>query len=140
MDATEDRRKSSSDRMRGRAALSDALPAFATLVAVQASLVIWNPDPTTSLWNLAWTLLPIVPALWLVWAQLRTLQRADELQRTIQLESMALGFGVTLLLALLGGIVAGAGLANPTQWLQITFIGGVLAWVGALAIKTGRAG
>ena len=36
----------------------------------------------------------------------------------------------------LQGACHAAGMGNPTQSLQVTFIGGVLVWVGALAVKT----
>lgn len=82
------------------------------------------------------SLSPLVPALWLMWTQLRSLRRADEFQRIGQLEAMAIGFGAVLLLSFMGGLLDAAGMENPNLSLQVTFIGGVLVWVGALAIKT----
>ena len=128
-------RKSSSDVARDRAAARDILPAVTLLVAVQASLVIVDPDAGASAWNLAWSLLPIAPALWLVRAQLRSLRRADEYQRVVQLEAMAVGFATVIVLALVGGLLDAAGIGDPRQSLQITFIAGTLAWVGAGAVK-----
>ena len=40
------------------------------------------------------------------------------------------------LLALAGGLFDAAGIGDPRQWLQVTFIAGVLAWIGALAVRT----
>ena len=93
----------------------------------------------TSALHVVWALLPLIPASWLAWAQLRSFRRADEYQRTMQLEAMAIGFGAVTMLALLGGLLDAAGIGNPSQSLQITFIVGILVWVGALAIKTARA-
>ena len=76
-----------------------------------------------------------MPALWLVWAQLRSLRRADEYQRIAQLEAMAVGFATMIVLALVGGLLDAAGIGDPRQSLQITFIGGTLAWIAAGAVK-----
>ena len=104
----------------------------------QASLVLLDPDGRTSPWNVVWSLLPLIPALWLVWAQVRGLRRADEYQRMMQLEAMAIGFGAVTMLALLGGLLDAAGIGDPRQSLQVTFIVGILVWIGALAVKTSR--
>jgi hypothetical protein len=134
-----ERRRSSSDVARDRAMLRDIAPGLVALVITQGSLVLLNPDGRASAWHVVWALLPLLPASWLVWAQLRSLKRADEYQRTMQLEAMAIGFGAVTMLALLGGLLDAAGIGNPSQSLQITFIVGILVWVGALAIKTARA-
>ena len=117
----------------------DIAPGLVVLVVTQGSLVILDPDGQASAWNVVWALLPLIPASWLVWAQLRSLKRADEFQRIIQLESLSIGFGVAIMLALLGGLLDAAGIGDPRQSLQVTFIVGVLAWIGALAVKTVRA-
>ena len=132
-------RKSTSDVARDRAALRDGLPALVALVVLQGSLVMLDPDGQASAWNVAWGILPLVPALWLVWAQVRSLRRADELQRTVQLEAMAIGFGAVVMLAFAGGVLDAAGVGDPRQSLQVTFIGGTLAWIGALAVTSRRA-
>jgi len=139
MAETEGERKSTSDAARERAALRDMVPAVVLLIVVQGSLLLLDPDGGASTANVVWSLLPMVPALWLVWAQLRSLRRADELQRIVQLEAMSIGFGATLLLALLGGLLDAAGIGDPRQSLQITFIGGMLAWLGALGVAAARA-
>ena len=124
---------------RDRAAIRDVVPAMLTLVVLQGSLILLDPHGDRTGWYLVWSLSPLVPAVWLMWAQLRGLRRADEYQRTIQLEAMATGFGAVIMLSLLAGLLDGAGLGDPRQSLQVIFIVGVLTWVGALALKTGRA-
>ena len=131
-------RRSASDLARDRAALRDIVPGFAALIVTQGSLVVLNPDGRTGAWHVVWSLLPLVPVLWLVWAQLRSLRRADEFQRVVQLEAMAVGFGAVVVVSLLGGLLDAAGIGNPRQSLQLTFIVGTLVWIGALAIKTAR--
>lgn len=139
MYTTDGERRSSSDVARDKAMVRDIAPGLVVLVVTQGSLVILDPDGQASAWNVVWALLPLIPASWLVWAQLRSLKRADEFQRIIQLESLSIGFGVAIMLALLGGLLDAAGIGDPRQSLQVTFIVGVLAWIGALAVKTVRA-
>jgi len=140
MSNTPDERRSTSDKARERATLLDVVPGVAVLVLLQGSLILLNPDGAASPGNLLWSLLPIAPALWLVWAQLRGLRRADEYQRVVQLEAMAIGFGVVILLSLVGGLLDGAGVGSARQSLQLTFTGGLLTWMAALAAGTRRAG
>jgi hypothetical protein len=139
MTRTQRERRSTSDIVRDRAAVRDLAPGVVVLVALQASLVMVDPDGRSSAWNLAWSLLPLAPALWLGWAQVRGLRRADEYQRTVQLEAMAIGFGAVVLLAMTGGLLDAGGIGNPRQSLQVTFIAGILVWLAALAVKTARA-
>ncbi|HEY5248602.1 MAG TPA: hypothetical protein VIJ15_09175 [Dermatophilaceae bacterium] len=136
MSKTAHDRKSASDKARDLAALRDAAPAFVTLLVFQGSLILLNPDGKTTGWLLLWSFSPLAPALWLMWTQLRSVRRADEYQRVLQLQAMAIGFGAVILLSFTGGLLDAAGMGDPSQSLQVTFIGGVLVWVGALAIKT----
>jgi hypothetical protein len=98
-----------------------------------------DPDGRASAWNLVWSLLPLGPALWLVWAQLRSLRRADEYQRMVQLEAMAIGFATVIVLSMAGGPLDAAGIGDPAQSLQVTFIAGTLSWIAVLAVKTRQA-
>jgi hypothetical protein len=139
MYTTNKERRSASDVARDKAMLRDIAPGLVALVVTQGSLVILDPDGQDGPWNVVWSLLPLLPALWLVWAQLRGLKRADEYQRVMQLEALAIGFGAVIILALLGGLLDAAGIGDPRQSLQITFIVGIVVWVGALALKSSRA-
>jgi hypothetical protein len=135
---TDGERRSASDVARDRAAIRDMAPAFVALLATQGSLVLLDPDGDASAFHVVWSLLPLIPALWLVWAQLRSLRRADEFQRVVQLEAMAIGFAAVILLSLVGGLLDAAHLGDPRQSLQVTFIAGIVVWVGALAVKSAR--
>lgn len=131
-------RKSRSDQARDQAARRDVLPAVVLLLTVQASLIALDPDGRASASNLAWSLLPAIPAIWLVGSQLRSLRRADERQRIMQLEAMAVGFGAVIFLTFAGGLLDAAGIGSARQSLQVTFIVGTLAWVLALVIGARR--
>ncbi|MEO8330759.1 MAG: hypothetical protein ABI586_12190 [Candidatus Nanopelagicales bacterium] len=133
-------RTSNYDAAQSRAFLRDSLPAVAALVLIQGSLIVIDPEGAITGWTLIWSLLPLVPACFLGWAQIRCLRRADEFQRLVQLEAMAIGFGAMVLLAFAGGLLDAAELGDPAQFLQITFIGGILAWFGAWALLAARAG
>ena len=132
-------RPSRSDSARSRAAMRDAIPPVALLLLTQASLIALDPKGGASVGVVLWSLSPIVPALWLAWVQVRILRRADEYERIVQLEALATGFGATILLAMLGGILDAAKIGSSRQSLQLVFIGGVLAWIVALGFKTARA-
>jgi peptidoglycan/LPS O-acetylase OafA/YrhL len=133
-------RKSSSDVARNRAAIRDMAAAMVTLIVLNGSLVVLDPHGEVTGWYVAWSLSPVIPFLWLMWAQLKSLRRADEYQRIIQLEAMAIGFGTVLLLSMVAGLLEGARMGDPRQSLQIITIGGFLVWGGALAVLTRRSG
>lgn len=124
---------------RDRAAVRDMIPGLVALLVTQGSLVLLNPHGDVSAWYLGWSFSPLLPALWLVRAQLIGLRRADEYQRIVQLEAMAIGFGSVIILCLTGGLLDAAGIGDARQSLQITFIAGFLTWIAALAVKTWRA-
>lgn len=129
-------RVSTSDLARGRATARETWPGLVALIVLQGTLLAADPGQQARGWVLAWSLSPIVAAGWLAWAQLRSLRRADELQRMVQLEALAVGFGAMCLLALAGGLLDAAGIGDPRQSLQVTFIAGVLVWSAALAART----
>ena len=119
--------------------MRDVVPAVMALVLIEVFVMLGDPDAESGGWALLVWLLPLVPAAWLVLSQLRALRRADELQQRQQLAAMAVGFATMVMLSLAGSLlVAGSPDGNQAQWLQITFIGGILAWVAALAVATGR--
>jgi len=133
-DRTNANRKSTSDIRRERALIRDAIPAGLALVAVHAVLVLADPD------GVLWWMLPLIPAAWLIVVHMRGLRRSDEYERLQQLTATAVGFATTIMLSLAGSLwVAGQAGSSPAQWLQITFIGGIVSWLVALAVVTRRA-
>ncbi len=74
-----------------------------------------------------------------MWAEVRSLRRADEYQRLLQLQAYAVGFAVVVLLLQVASLLAAAELMDSRQGMQISFIGGLLAWAGVRAVKAGKA-
>ncbi len=58
--------------------------------------------------------------------------------RIVQLETMAIGFGVMSTLLLGVGLLHAAELGDLTQQTQVALIVGVLAWIAVLAVRMNR--
>lgn len=67
------------------------------IVLVTVILVLNNIDAESG-WRIPLALLPMIPVVLAFLAFLRYLDRMDELQRRIQMEALAFGFGGTALL------------------------------------------
>lgn len=132
--SSSDKRRSTSDVARDQAALREVWPPLLVLLVLQGSLVVLDPDGRSSALHLLWSFSPLIPAAWLACTQVHGVRRADEYQRLVQLQALAIGFGVTILVALAGGLADAAGVGSASQSLQITFLAGVVAWIAALAI------
>jgi positive regulator of sigma E activity len=74
----------------------------------------------------------------LVRAEVRRLRRADEYQRTQQLESLALAYVVVVVLLFGAGLLDSLGVGDARVSLQVSFIGGVLAWSLARMVSERR--
>jgi hypothetical protein len=137
MKRSTERRQSLSDKIRGRAEILDWLPALVVLVLLSliVQLGLFGSDGSA---KLIWSLLNLVPALWIVRAVVRSLRRADEYQARRQLEAMAIGFGVLMMAIFTVGLVEAAGVGDLRQLVQISFIGSTLIWVATLWFKTRR--
>ena len=100
--------------------LTWALGIIATTSVVASGLVVG-----VAAWIVA--LLPNVLALFVLRAYLRFLTMTDELQRRIQLEALAVGFGVTYFLIIAHVVVQSAGApALDSSWWVLVFTGGLL--------------
>ncbi|MGO2660274.1 hypothetical protein [Mycetocola reblochoni] len=119
-----------SERRRTRrfaAQFSVAMAAY--IVAVIAS-VVWGgldgEDPS----RFAWAVLPVLPIAWLAVILIRFVLGSDEFEFVQALKGLAVGFVVTMLLAVLAGFLDIAGLSIPGLgwWL---YAGGMLAWLAA---------
>ncbi|MEZ5239210.1 MAG: hypothetical protein R2716_09775, partial [Microthrixaceae bacterium] len=106
-----------------------AIVAFGIVLAIVEATVDAN-TPGARLW----VLLPVVPMIGVAVALYRAVQRADEYGRIVMLECMALGFGVSMLVAMALGFLGGIGVAwTYGGWL--VFGAGMVAWSGTLLIR-----
>jgi hypothetical protein len=130
--------KSRSDVAREHAARRDAAPAVALLLVTQGSLIWFDPPRPSNLAEIAWALSPLAAIAWLVWGQIRAVRRADELQRTQQLQAFSIGFAVLVVMLASIGVLQAAEIGDMAQQTQIALIAGVVAWVGASAVLSAR--
>lgn len=130
---------SEGDRHRLKTYHREFFPAIAAyLVIVVATAVYVGDDPAMP--RRLVLLLPLLPALWAIRAIVRSLKRSDEFERMVQLEAMAVGFGVAMVAAMATGFVGMH--AEPNRFNQVTpwiiFSIAVLAWGVMTATRLGR--
>ncbi|MEZ5376843.1 MAG: hypothetical protein R2733_10065 [Acidimicrobiales bacterium] len=126
-------RLSAEDKRQRNSYLREFVPAIVTfwilLAIVQSSV-----DATTSRARL-WVLLPVLPMVGVAVALYRATQRADEYGRIVMLESMALGFGVSMIAALALGFLGMIGVAwTFGGWL--IFGAGMTTWGTTLLVRS----
>ncbi len=131
-----DTRKSRAEIERRRAAWRDSIPVGVAIVVAVAAFAVTNPEDPGD--TLIWAV-PMLALLGLgLRAELRDLRRADEYERTLLLEALALGFVVVIVLLFLGGLFTSGGIGDPRVWLNVSFIGGLLGWSAIKAVRTRR--
>lgn len=128
---------SDGDRVRLRTYHREFFPGIAVyLVAVVATAVFVGDDP--SMPRRLLLLIPLLPALWSARAIVRSLGRADEFERIIQLEAMALGFGAAMIAAMTVGFLGMH--AEPNRFNQVSpwiiFSIGMAVWGFTVGIRT----
>lgn len=113
--------------------LAGAMAAY--VVVLMASIHLLNgglPNP----WRAVVALTPVIPVALVFVAVIRFMLSIDELQRQIQLESMAFAAGFTALVAVTYGFLESAGLPRPSAWL--TYVVVMAAWGLSVPIVTRR--
>jgi hypothetical protein len=118
--------------------MRDSLPAFALIVAALGIMILVDPEGLSP-GNVIWAALQVAAVLWMGWVQARSLTRADEYQRVVRLEALAIGFGTVMVTLVAAGALEALGIGNPRQSLQVTTGAGVLAWVVAQGLLTRKA-
>jgi len=108
--------------------------AFAIYVAAlfvsNGLLTAFEPDHALKIFIL---LLPMIPAAAVCWSVIRQIRRVDEMQRTIQLEALAIAFAATALTTFSYGFLESAGFPKLSMFavwpLMAGFwiVGGVIA-------------
>lgn len=121
------------DRARARAYHLDFWPGIVGYVAVLAAVTIFGDLDGTSPWRFVWALLPVLPALWVIRAVVRHVQRIDDYQRGLLLRGLAVGFAAAMIASITIGFLGVAGLDVPmTGW--IVYGVGMVTWGVAAAV------
>lgn len=84
-----------------------AMIAYAVVLLVSDSLL--KNGPSDAWWRIPLALTPMIPIFFALRAFLRYFRRIDELQKRIQLEALALSFGVTCVVTFSYGLLEYAG-------------------------------
>lgn len=100
---------------------------FGSYFVARLILDAWAPPPH---WDIAVASIPVVAFYWFVWAMQRYLRTADELQRRIHLEALALAFPTVMLVLMMLGLLdgpAGGALGVPLRdlWFALPPLYGV---------------
>jgi hypothetical protein len=94
---------------------------------VLCAALTWGDLEGESAWRFVWALAPVIPAAWLVRTVFRHVHRVDEYQRLMLLQSLAVGFAVSMLAAITLGFLGIAGLRfADAPWLMLG--AGMLGW------------
>ena len=138
MPPSTEKRSSEVDERQARAELRDSLPGIALILGGVAILGLVDPEGLSP-WNVAWAIVALGSVGWFVWVEARNLRRADEYQRIMRLEALAVGFATVMVLTFAGGLLDEIGVVAARQSLSLTVGAGVVAWATALGVKTKRA-
>lgn len=126
--------RSEGDRARARAYHHEFWPGIVAYAVVLTGVLLWGDLDGQSPWRFLWAVLPVIPALWIVRAVLRHVQRSDEYQRILLLQGFGGGFAVAMIASVTLAFleIAGLGLTG-TGWL--IYGAGMLGWIitGAIA-------
>lgn len=120
-----DERSSERERLARRASLVDGIP---VVVLGGLALALGSSGDTGGGQEVVWLVTSVTFTLAVAWALVRGFRRADEFQRKIQLESMAVAFGVTVVALQIAGLLDAAGIGELRQSLQLIVIGGIAIW------------
>src|SRR5262245_15794958 len=108
----------------------------AALLAFFVFFRLYEKFPRGSAWRFVSVLLPLVPAGVLLWSYIRMFRRADELQRRIVYEALAVAFVATLSVTVAGAFLQTAGLPN-FGWIWIAGVL-VVSWTLGLVAASRR--
>jgi hypothetical protein len=121
------------DRAARRAVRVEGIPLF---VLGFLSLSLGSRPATTTASRALWMSVSALFVLAVVVVLFRVFRRADEYQRKVQLESMAVGFGAVLVALQVAGMLAASGIGNLRESFQLIVIVGVLVWQGVADLRT----
>jgi hypothetical protein len=116
-----------------RGLVVDGLP---VIVLGGLALTLGSDPEVTSGHRAAWVTLSALFTLAIARALLRSFRRADEYQRKIQLESMAIAFGAVLVALQIAGVLDAARIGELRQSFQLITIGGIVLWLVVADLRT----
>jgi len=90
----------------------------AYVIVLLVSLTLINISPNAAWWRIPLALAPVVPALFALGAYMRFFSRIDELQRRIQSEALAFGFGSAGILTFSYGFLENIGFPH-LSWIFV---------------------
>ncbi|MGI9061902.1 MAG: hypothetical protein ACR2H5_25385 [Ktedonobacteraceae bacterium] len=93
-----------------------AMVAYVIVLIVSITLI--NISPNSAWWRIPLALAPVIPAIFAMIAYMRFVGRIDELQRRIQFEGLAFGFGGTSILTFSYGFLENVGFPH-ISWLFV---------------------
>ena len=93
-----------------------AMAAYVIVLIVSITLI--NMSPNSAWWRIPLALAPIIPAIFAMIAYMRFVGRIDELQRRIQFEALAFGFGSAGILTFSYGFLENVGFPH-ISWLFV---------------------
>jgi hypothetical protein len=93
-----------------------AMAAYVIVLLVSVTLI--NISPASAWWRIPLALAPVVPIIFAMIAYMRFMIRMDELQRRIQFEALAFGFGGTAILTFSYGLLENVGLPH-ISWIFV---------------------
>lgn len=134
-----DTRPARGDRARTRAYLIDFVPAMVAYCILLPLVIRFGGLDGASPSRFLWAMLPLLPALGVVRAVWRHLNRLDEYQLALATRSLAVGFGVMIVAAVTVGFLDMAGLELPAvPWIIYGL--GMMGWVvgASLVSRSGR--
>lgn len=138
MNTTEETGRTPSERRAGRRymwefAIGMVLLMFSFMVVPR----LIQAEPRSVL-SIVIVLIPILPQIWIVVAVIRHMRRMDERDRQMQFQSMSVGFGTSMLVAVTAGFLSLAGFDSPfLPWA--VYLGGMGAWALSLVVLYYRA-
>lgn len=100
---------------KGRAVLTWGIIWMMSYFGARAALE-WMGDAQPAGIRLAVALIPIAPFVAFIWKFIGSIREADELERRIQLESLAIAFPLAVVLLMILALVQLAMPLNPDDW------------------------
>lgn len=122
----------------GRAALTWGIIWMVSYFGARAALE-WMGNAQPAGPRLAVALIPIVPFVAFIWKFISSMRQADELERRIQLEALAIAFPLATVLLMILALVQLAMPLNPDDWsYRHVWYFLPIFWLGGLSIARRR--